>query len=62
MPLGYWVLEEACRQLAEWRSRGPDFANVSMSVNLSRKQLVAPDLVELDRADHEASTPSPRRT
>ena len=46
VPLGFWVLSEACRQLAEWRSRRPDFASVGMSVNLSRKQLGAAKLVE----------------
>ncbi len=45
VPLGYWVLSEACRQLAEWRSRSPEFQDINMSVNLSRKQLAAPDLV-----------------
>jgi diguanylate cyclase (GGDEF)-like protein len=45
VPLGDWVLAEACRQLADWRTRRPEFANISLSVNLSRKQLAAPDLV-----------------
>jgi diguanylate cyclase (GGDEF)-like protein len=45
VPLGYWVLTEACRQLADWRKRRPDFAEVGISVNLSRKQLTAPDLL-----------------
>jgi len=46
VPLGYWVLSTACRQLADWRKRRPEFRDVSISVNLSRKQLAAPDLVE----------------
>jgi EAL domain-containing protein (putative c-di-GMP-specific phosphodiesterase class I) len=45
VPLGYWVLTEACRQLADWRRRRPEFADVGISVNLSRKQLTAPDLL-----------------
>jgi len=45
VPLGYWVLTEACRQLADWRKRRPEFADVGISVNLSRKQLTAPDLL-----------------
>jgi diguanylate cyclase (GGDEF)-like protein len=45
IPLGRWVLDEACRQLAQWRKDRPEFADISMSVNLSRKQLSAPDLV-----------------
>lgn len=35
--LGFWALEESCRQLAEWRREGVD--DVVMSVNLSVKQL-----------------------
>jgi diguanylate cyclase (GGDEF)-like protein len=45
VPLGYWVLEEACRQLTAWRKAHPAFADLRVSVNLSRKQLSAPELV-----------------
>ena len=47
VPLGQWVLDEACRQLSAWRAgpNGAAFADVTVSVNLSRKQLAAPDLV-----------------
>jgi diguanylate cyclase (GGDEF)-like protein len=45
VPLGYWVLDTACQQLANWRKRRPEFADVGVSVNLSRKQLSAPDLI-----------------
>jgi diguanylate cyclase (GGDEF)-like protein/PAS domain S-box-containing protein len=37
--IGEWVLREACRQLAEWRSRGVDFLPASVAVNVSRQQL-----------------------
>ena len=46
VPLGYWVLTTACRQLADWRKRRPEFRDVAISVNLSQKQLAAPDLVD----------------
>ena len=46
VPLGHWILAEACRQLADWRNRRPEFASVGISVNLSRKQLAAPDLLQ----------------
>jgi diguanylate cyclase (GGDEF)-like protein len=46
VPLGYFVLTTACRQLADWRKRRPEFCEAAISVNLSRKQLAAPDLVE----------------
>jgi len=45
VPLGVWVLGEACRQAAEWRERFPETAAMSMSVNLSMRQLLEPDLV-----------------
>jgi len=45
--LGEWVLRAACKQLAEWRSRGmPTFP---LAVNLSIRQLLQPSLVDLVR-------------
>ncbi len=45
VPIGEWVLREACLELARWR-RLPDLDNLFVSVNLSRKQLSFPNLVE----------------
>ncbi|MBD1813256.1 EAL domain-containing protein [Microcoleus sp. FACHB-DQ6] len=46
VPLGEWVLEEACRQLGLWEGMF-DFAQpLIMSVNLSGKQFSQPDLVD----------------
>jgi len=39
--LGDFVLEESCRQLVEWRDDGMD---LTVSVNLSPRQLIDPDL------------------
>ena len=59
VPLGYWVLEEACRQLAQWRKTHVEFADLSVSVNLSRKQLAAPELVSsIGRIIQQYSIPS----
>ena len=46
VPLGRWVLEEACRQTAAWRAALPAAANLWVSVNLSTRQLVEADLVD----------------
>jgi diguanylate cyclase (GGDEF)-like protein len=42
-PLGDWVLEQACTQLARWQERG---WRLKMSVNLSTRQLLAPGFAE----------------
>ena len=47
LPMGAWVLEQACRQTAEWRASGQFMPEFSISVNLSARQFEQPDLVEL---------------
>ena len=42
IPIGAWVLREACRQLAAWRVENPHIPPVSVSVNLSQRQLSDP--------------------
>ena len=37
--LGRWVLDAACRQLAEWHKELPDASALGMSVNVSGRQL-----------------------
>jgi diguanylate cyclase (GGDEF)-like protein/PAS domain S-box-containing protein len=44
VPIGEWVLREACRQFAKWRDRHGDAAPRSLAVNLSRSQLLLADL------------------
>ena len=43
VPLGSWVLREACRQMADWTALTP--ASPLVSVNLSPRQLAQPQLV-----------------
>lgn len=43
VPLGQWVLIEACRQTRAWQERYPD---LTIHVNLSVRQFQHPDLVE----------------
>jgi diguanylate cyclase (GGDEF)-like protein len=44
--IGDWVLREACRQLQAWRQEFSGRPGLYMSVNLSAKQLLQPDLLE----------------
>jgi len=46
IPLGRWVLETACRQAMRWRDARPEGPELMMSVNLSARQFVQPDLVD----------------
>ncbi|PQV63162.1 PAS domain S-box-containing protein/diguanylate cyclase (GGDEF) domain-containing protein [Abditibacterium utsteinense] len=47
VPIGRWVLEEACRQLAQWHSEDKNGISLSISVNLSAKQFSQPDLIAM---------------
>ena len=44
--LGWWSLREACRQMSTWRARSKACLDLTMSVNLSVKQLLQPHLVD----------------
>jgi len=45
IPLGRWVLENACRQMAIW-ARNPALRDLKISVNVSTRQFQRPDFVE----------------
>jgi len=45
IPMGRWVLREACRQMRQWQKQFPSVRSLTLSVNLSGKQLTQPDLV-----------------
>ena len=44
VPMGRWVIQEACRQAREWRQRYPGVQPPTVFVNLSAKQLQDADL------------------
>jgi diguanylate cyclase (GGDEF)-like protein/PAS domain S-box-containing protein len=46
IPLGQWVLAEACRQMREWQKHYLIDEDVTMSVNLSSRQFSQADLIE----------------
>jgi EAL domain-containing protein (putative c-di-GMP-specific phosphodiesterase class I) len=50
--IGEWVLNEACRQIAAWRQDGAD---IDVAVNVSARQLVQPDIVDVVRGALERS-------
>jgi len=58
--IGGWVLEEACRTLAEWGKR-PDFRHLTLSVNVSAAQLLDEDFEALVRRTLAATGADPQR-
>ncbi|HSL57503.1 MAG TPA: EAL domain-containing protein, partial [Acidimicrobiales bacterium] len=46
VPLGRWVLTEACTQLRAWQDRWPEARGRKVSVNLSVRQLEQADIVD----------------
>ena len=46
LPIGQWVLREACSQLKIWQRRYPMTPPLSVSVNLSAKQFWKPGLID----------------
>jgi diguanylate cyclase (GGDEF)-like protein/PAS domain S-box-containing protein len=50
VPLGQWILREACSQMGRWQADSPHRRTLSISVNLSGRQLSDPDLVAFIRS------------
>lgn len=46
VPIGEWVLREACISAKKWQQAYPTQKPLTMSVNLSGRQFVQPDLIE----------------
>ena len=59
VPMGQWVLEEACRTLAGWRQENPDGAPETVAVNISPVHFLHPYLVDeiRDALDHNELDP-----
>jgi EAL domain-containing protein (putative c-di-GMP-specific phosphodiesterase class I) len=58
VPLGRWVLVEACEQLAAWKGDGEP---LTLSVNISRRQLISPHLADEVRTALSLSGIDPRQ-
>lgn len=57
LPIGEWVLHQACRQVAAWRERADP--KLRVSVNMSTRQLKNPDIVQVVKnALREAQCPA----
>jgi diguanylate cyclase (GGDEF)-like protein len=54
VPLGWWVLEESCRQFSQWLGRKPEHQALMLHVNLSPRQLYDPQATAkvLDALSH----------
>ncbi len=44
IPLGFWIIDEAVRQIASWRKSGAVSQSLHVGVNLSASQFVHPEL------------------
>jgi diguanylate cyclase (GGDEF)-like protein/PAS domain S-box-containing protein len=59
VPMGNWVLRQACCRLADWQRENPAAADVTISVNLSARQFAHPDLLDrVTDALHESGLPA----
>lgn len=45
VPIGEWVLNEACAHVRQWQIDSPSHRALSLSVNLSARQVAQPDLL-----------------
>lgn len=59
IPIGEFVLRQACSQMAAWHAQYPGSENVSISINLSGHQLGAPNLLDRIREVLDATSLDP---
>ncbi len=55
IPIGHWVLEQACCQLRDWQRRFPRTPTLTMNVNVATRQLTDPTFVDRVAATLHAS-------
>ena len=60
VPIGSWVIHEACRQMAEWQALGEGKDEWSIAVNISTVQLAHAKLVDVVRNALQSSGLPPR--
>lgn len=59
VPLGRWMLREACRQARDWQLRFTDREPLTVSVNLSARQLLHPGIItDITSALEESGLPA----
>jgi len=61
IPVGAWVLEEACRQAATWRRAGGAAAAMTISVNVAPRQLAQIDFAGTVAAALETTGANPKQ-
>jgi diguanylate cyclase (GGDEF)-like protein len=61
LPLGLWVIEATCRQIAAWGAALDGDPGLTVSVNLSARQLAHPDLLSQLRRILEITGAPPQR-
>ncbi len=61
LPIGDWVLAEACRQMKEWEVKFPYASDLTVSVNLSSRQFAQKGLFESIRRALEKTELNPHR-
>jgi len=59
LPIGHWVLAQACERIHEWQREHPSDPPLAINVNLSRRQLLQADLLEQIRRVLESTGLSP---
>jgi diguanylate cyclase (GGDEF)-like protein/PAS domain S-box-containing protein len=60
VPIGHWVLQEACKQIRLWQNQFPSDPPLTISINVSSKQFSQPDFIQQIRAVLEETNLNPK--